>query len=164
MLAGVVVADYRITGADDLARAAKVLRQAGNKELTRDFYRGLNRAVRPAKDAAKRAAETDLPQRGGFAAEVARSRFSSKIRTGQKNPQVTIWANPSKRARAEVRDLRATDRGRLRHPLFGNRDHWFTQQIKPGWFTNAMRDQAPQVQRNLQAVMRDTVNRIARSI
>ncbi len=32
-------------------------------------------------------------------------------------------------------DLRSLDRGRLRHPLFGNREHWYNESVPRGWWT-----------------------------
>ena len=39
-------------------------------------------------------------------------------------------------------DLRSLDEGRLRHPLFGDREHWYQQNLKPGWFTGSLNDAA----------------------
>lgn len=35
-------------------------------------------------------------------------------------------------------DLWSLDRGRLRHPLFGNRRHWYQQSVKPGWWSQSL--------------------------
>lgn len=36
---------------------------------------------------------------------------------------------------AKGMDLQSLDRGRLRHPLFGNRGHWYDQPVRRGWWT-----------------------------
>lgn len=46
-------------------------------------------------------------------------------------------------------DLDRLDRGRLRHPLFGNRRHWFEQPVPPGWFSRPMERNADVVQNEL---------------
>ena len=35
-------------------------------------------------------------------------------------------------------DLRALNAGRLRHPLYGNRSHWYPQRIAPGFVDKAI--------------------------
>lgn len=35
-------------------------------------------------------------------------------------------------------DLRSLDQGRLRHPLFGNRGHWYQQKVPKGWWTKSL--------------------------
>jgi hypothetical protein len=36
------------------------------------------------------------------------------------------------------RDLASINRGRLRHPLFGNRRYWYDQSVTPGFWDKAM--------------------------
>jgi len=37
------------------------------------------------------------------------------------------------------RDLNSINSGRLRHPLFGNRNYWYNQNVEPGFWDEAMR-------------------------
>lgn len=145
--------DVRITGAEELAAVARRLKEAGNKDLRREMMRGLQRAARPARDAAKEAARVELPSAGGLNDRVAGSKFTIKTRTSGKAVGVSIVGKGDL-------DLPALDRGRLRHPLFGNRRHWYTQMVRPRWFTEAMEKQAPQVRRELV----DAVAAIARRL
>lgn len=39
---------------------------------------------------------------------------------------------------AKGMDLYALDRGVLRHPLFGNRNHWYSQKVKRSWWTYSL--------------------------
>jgi hypothetical protein len=52
-------------------------------------------------------------------------------------------------------DVRSLDRGRLRHPLYGNRRHWYDQKVTPGWFTKTLQRQAERVRRELIGVLTD---------
>lgn len=52
-------------------------------------------------------------------------------------------------------DLRSLDRGRLRHPLFGNRRHWYEQTVESRWFTRPMQDNADTVERELRQAVRE---------
>jgi hypothetical protein len=69
------------------------------------------------------------------AATLARYR-AAKVSTngrGVTKYRVTALPRPGKKI-----DLQSLDRGRLRHPLFGNRRYWYMQAVRPGWFTSAV--------------------------
>jgi hypothetical protein len=137
--------DFKVTGAGQLADLAKRCRQVGDKDITRELYRGLNRATKPPRDAVKRNLELYLPD--NYAAQLRRRlRMSTRRRTGR-NPGLSVAAS------TKVSRLDVLDRGRLRHPLFRNRRFWFEQPVKAGFFTDPMRRSEPQVTPELQAVM-----------
>lgn len=122
-----------VTGAEQLGRLARAIRQAGDKDLQRELASGLRRAVRPMQREFKQVAGQVLPYRGGLAEfVVAGMRFRSKVSVG-KSPRVRITAS------LPGHDLDAMNRGRLRHPTFGHRDgaHWVTQEIRPGFWDDA---------------------------
>jgi hypothetical protein len=149
------VIDVKVTGADALARLSRDLKDAGEKDLRRELLRGIQRAAKPAREAAKTAARNELPRRGGLNDRVAASKFTARTRTGGKNPGVRITG------KGEL-DLPALDRGRLRHPLFGNRRRWYEQRIDAGWFTKAMEDLAPQIRRELLKAIDDVRAKLRR--
>jgi len=144
-----MVADFSIRGAEKFAAVARDLKAAGDKELRRELYRGINRATKPLKEDAKKSAASTLPSRGGLAGRVSRARFSTKTRAGA-SPSVRIVA---KDAKGRSVDLAALDGGRLRHPLYGNRGHWYTQSVKPEWFTRPMLAGADKVRREIVAAV-----------
>lgn len=147
--------DVRIRGAQQLGDLSKRLRAAGEdgKGLRRELYRGIQRASKPLRAEAQQAARRELPQRGGLAAEVGRAKFSTRTRAGR-NPGVSI------QAKGEA--VRSTDRGFIRHPVFGNREVWVTQQVPPGWFTETMQAGAPRVRREILEAMENVAQQIAR--
>jgi hypothetical protein len=115
------------------------------RSLRRELYKGLQRAARPAKDAAREGASR-LPQRGGLAARVAGARFSVRATAGR-NPRVRITATEAGRGKVNLASL---DRGRLRHPLFGDRGHWFSQAVPPQWFSGPIAARADAVRAELE--------------
>lgn len=149
--------DLTIQGADKLEHLAYKLKETGNKEMRRELFRAVNRATKPMRDAARHAARENLPRRGGLNEWVAASKFSTSTRTGR-DVRVAVKGNKS------GHDLRALDRGRLRHPLFGNRSAWFTQEIRAGWFTEAMQRESPRVGRVLLTVFDVIARDLERSV
>lgn len=117
-----------IVGAHRLDELAKNLKEAGgSRGLKLELNRALRRASLPLTRAARAGARDTLPRKGGLAAEVAGGRFSVQIRTTGKQVGLRFVAKSQ-------HDIAAMDRGRLRHPVFGHRDRWVTQRIRPHWF------------------------------
>lgn len=88
-----------------------------------------------------------------LAERVAQARFSTRSfrpRGGTVGVRVTATSRKGKGV-----DLDALDRGRLRHPLFGNRRHWYQQAVNPRWFTRPMEANAGNVQRELEQAVRE---------
>ena len=137
----------------DLVALARDLRRAGATSLRRELYSGLGRAAKPLAQAVKDSAGRDLPQRGGLAARVAGSSITTRLSAGR-TPSLRITARERKGKKI---DLAALDRGGVRHPLFGNREHWYpkrgAQPVKPQWFTRPVRDGADAVRAELLKVV-----------
>lgn len=150
--------DLQIKGAEQLGDLAKALRSAGDtgKGLKRELYRGLNRATKPLRADARASALAVLPQSGGLAAQVFKSRLSTKILTGR-NPAVAI-AGKSGSAAAQ------TDRGHVKHPVYGNKRVWVTQQVDgAGWFTDTMKSAAPTVRKELVQAIDNVADQIKKA-
>jgi len=137
-----------IRGAHQLGALSKAMRSAGEggKGLRRDLYRGIQRSTKEPKAAAKQTAATELPQRGGLAAEVARAKVTTRTRGGGRNVGV--------RVEAKGKYVRTTDRGLIRG----------IQPVTPGWFTETLQDAAPDVRREILQAMESTADAIRRSV
>lgn len=130
----------KVTGADKLERLSKALRDAADKDLKKELGKGVRRAVRPMRETFKAGALGFLPFRGGLAEEVADGmRFRTKIRTGGSSVGVRVVAA------LPGHDLAAMNRGRLAHPVYGNRRVWVNQQIRPDWWDDSGLTAAPAV-------------------
>ena len=75
-----------------------------------------------------------------------------------RNPAVKVTAYPSK---GRSLDLRSLDGGRLRHPLFGNRGHWYSQAVTPGWFSDPMLRNSDVARRELLRAVDEVVRQLA---
>lgn len=151
--------DVQIQATRELESVARRLKRAGDADLRRELLRGINRAVRPLKQAVQDAAVRELPKRGGLNRWVADSKFGSRTRaTAGRDARVTITTKKA------GHDIRAIDRGRLRHPVFGNRTTWVNQEVKPGWFTRTVSDGSPIVRRELERVIDDVARKIGRRV
>lgn len=146
--------DLKIKGGDQLDDLARALREAGDKALKRELFKGMNRATKPLKAAAQKEAAARLPKSGGLAARVAKARISTKTSTG-KNVSVSLTCKDGAAA--------TTDRGFVMHPVYGNKSAWVRQSVDPGWFTDTMRENAELVRKELIEAMDAVADQIKRS-
>ena len=149
------VVDIKVTGADEFGILARRLKEAGDKELRKELYAGINRAVKPLRADVKAAAGDYLPKRGGYADLIASElKVSSRKRAVGQNPAIYLLGKAGKR------DVSSVNRGRLRHPLFGNRRHWYNTRVTPGFWTKTLAADAPMVRVELV----EAIRRVARKI
>jgi len=153
--------DIRIEGADKFARLAKALRQIGDTELRRELYAGMNRAVKPLTESVRGATRRYLPDR--YADELSETLRVRPRRRAGRDPGVSLTGS-AKTRRGKDRDLRALNRGVLRHPLYGNREHWFNQPVKAGWWDGPLTDGADEVRQELVNVLDDIGKKLDRKI
>lgn len=144
--------DFDVRGADEFARLSKALKSAGRTELRKQLNKKLRDATKPLI-AETRQAAGDLPSRGGFAALVAKEPQRVQVRTGDKTAGVRIVVGKKSGG------ARAADQGSIRHPVFG-RPVFVTQSVKPGWFTETLRDSAPTVRPFLEQALEDVARQV----
>lgn len=135
---------------------------AGAGGLRRNLLAGIRAGAKPLVDDVRAAAREDLPKKGGLAAIVAESPIA--VRTRLTGPSVGVRIVNTRKGvdTAAGKSIRfGTDTGRLRHPVFGHRDRWVTQQLRhPGWFTETLAHRAPETTPFVLAAMEVTAREI----
>lgn len=148
--------DLTITGANDLAVVSAKMKRLGEGQLRREMLTGIRRAAKPLIPAARESALKNLPHMGGLNDAVATSDFKIRTRTSGSSLGVRVVS-------LSRRDLEAMDQGEVKHPVYatGPRKswHWTTQQIKPGWFSNAMHEHADGPRHEVIRVINDIARR-----
>lgn len=133
------MADVQMGGAKEFRELSRRLqRAAGAGVVSRAAQRGISASVPALTTAARVAASERLPGRGGLAARVAKTRMTTRVRTGRR-AGVRITAEPN-----TVKDPASIDRGRVAHKTYGKLP-WQFQSVRPGWFTDPMKAGAPAV-------------------
>lgn len=137
-------AAIEVVGVEQLAQVARDLKAAGDRDLRRELFRGIQRSAKPLKAEAKSAALDELPKSGGLSVEIANSRWSVNTRLGVRNPSIRIVGRGRINESGREHDLNALDRGRLRHPTWGRRgpNDWKNQSVKVHWFSDRMENAA----------------------
>jgi hypothetical protein len=143
--------------AAELEALAFRLRRAGDGELVREVTRAMRDAVVPVQEQIRAGLRPDLPNR--YAATLdADLRLGVNVRTNERDPGVAITGQ----SRAGGRKLRNLDAGRLTHPLFGSREHWFTQDepsVQPGFFTGPAEAAGPRVRAGIEQALADVADK-----
>jgi hypothetical protein len=140
--------ELRVEG-DAMKALQRKLKQVDRADLRRELNRGLRDGAKPLVQHARDAARDNLPHAGGLNERVA------------SRPTTISIAQGGVRVRVKGVDAASTNRGRLRHPVYGNREVWVTQTIQPGWFTDRMRQKAPGVRPDLIKAMDRVAQKIA---
>lgn len=150
----------RVEGADAFFALAQRLKEAGDKDLQRELYRGLDRAVKPATEAIRASAISTLPSRGGYNVTIAADlRIRVQRRTGARSVGIKLIGTGRTNS-GKARELVKLDKGSLRKPLFGMRRHWYPQKVTPGFWTGPARGTEPQVRTRLLIAMKNVADKI----
>jgi len=149
--------------ASELEAAAVRLRRAGQDGLARELTAAMRRGVEPVPGQIRDGLRPHLPDR--YAADLA---AGMEIRTITRSGSAAADAVVSVYAKAagKARKLKNLDEGRLTHPLFGDREHWYTQVgaaqgVQPGWFTGPAEAAAPRVRAELEQALADVAAKAA---
>lgn len=152
------MSDFEVTGAAELRRVSGALKRAGQTEVRKAGFKGLRDGAKPLIPAARAAARSKLPQRGGLAADVARAAFRVRVSTGR---EAGVSIVSGKRRAGAARTL--NDSGFVRHPVFGGEK--FVRQEVPdarGWFDDEMKRKAPGVRPELERTLSEMAEQIVR--
>jgi hypothetical protein len=160
-----VAVEVRITGAEQLRKLALDLKAAGSpaRGLRVELLRAMRLAAKPMVEAAKASARENLPKHGGVkglnvwvadgAKIAARNRVASNSTVGMR-----IVATEGG---ARLEDM---DKGKVRHPVFGNRAVWRSQDIQAGWFSKPLNEAMPAVQADVLMAMNIIGRRIEKGM
>jgi len=156
----------RVTGTRQLSRVSRVLSEKGNsKALKRRMTKAFRKAADPiTRDQVKNLAEK-LPHRGGAAATIG-GETRTAVRTNWNAATVTIgdsWPG---------HDVKAIDKGILRHPTFqhftpaglvgAGRGEWFVTAVQPFLLTDPFLEHRDTVRVELAKEMNALAEEIAR--
>ena len=146
-------------GASEFAALSRRLKDAGEDGLRKELYKAIRAAGEPITREIRDVLHLRpyMPDRHAdvLAADIAVSMFQ---RGSIRSPGVTIAA----RGRLKRRKVVRLNEGFLTHPLYGNREHWFTQTdgMKPGFFNDPCNRSGPQVRDKILAAMHDVASKV----
>lgn len=152
------MADFEVKGAEHFLELSKALKRAGQTAMRKELHAGMRRAAKPLIAKTRAEARRRLPKGGGLADQVAKEPQRVQVRTGARSAGVRLAVSN------KAGGARAANRGKIRHPVFGNRDVWVDQKVPAGWFDDPAEAEAPQIRRELDRAVRDIVAQIERGL
>ncbi|HEU0241213.1 MAG TPA: hypothetical protein VFR11_18325 [Micromonosporaceae bacterium] len=126
--------EARIEGARKLGEIGSAVRRAGHdRTILKHLERRIRGYLPELRTALRQSAADTLPHRGGFGRLVAtKSSYRVSVRRGVSTAGVdVVISRKTPHGTAYLRAL--DDRGAVRHPLWGNRKHWYNQTVAPGF-------------------------------
>lgn len=150
--------DLEVRGQYQLRLLSARLREAGEEGqgLRRELFKAINEAAKPLADEVQSVMHLDDYLPNPYARVLSADMTVGTQKRFGRNPSVAIRA----RGRAHRRKLRQLDEGVLHHTLWGNRNHWYLQHVRPGFFSNAAERQAPAIRGQVLDAMAATARKI----
>jgi len=152
--------ELRINGAATLHKVAAQFRREANKDLSRELSNALAKAIEPVKTSIRQSAEETMPRKGGYNPVFVKSmrfRVNRNTRGADGSATLVTFAD----GKTERRDIRALEQGKLRHPLFKNRDRWYTTRIREGFHRRGTDNALDEAQKQISQVADDFLKRLA---
>lgn len=117
---------------DEFAREVKAF--ADSNAVVNEVRKDLRKPLPALRAGIRESAVSKLPARGGLGKWVARATLTVRLRTAGRSSGIRLkLSRKSGKGKADLKAL--DDSGAVRHPLYGNRRHWYPQTVTPGFFT-----------------------------
>jgi hypothetical protein len=167
------VGNVQITGTGQLLELSRRLKAAGGSRLRANFARRLRHAAEPLHEdlqsairsldikaqGRKRNKKGIVPHGGSSpTTRPLRATIASAIRISVRSsstPGARVWLDKG----LLPKDLKfmpgVINKGRIRHPVFGNRSRWAQQDAAPLWWDNTVRRARPRMERDVARVLDD---------
>jgi hypothetical protein len=170
-------------GADFYAAIAKL--RGAEKQIRKDLNKGIRDATRPIETKLKEAVlGLSSAAVGGGGGKQRREHLIGLSKTGRAPKHTGLRRNIARgitrkisytgtrtgvRIRADGKYLppsqkvliKATNRGKVRHPVFADRETWVDQTFRPaGWFDNTIKIMAPKVAADIDVAAREALKKL----
>lgn len=139
-------------------RKVQGLLAGSDKQLQTALAKNTREAVAPIKREIPAEAQVRMPTRYGTVLAKA-VKVSARVTAGTTIKAVVKIAAKGKK---EPRDIKALDKGVLRHPLFGNRKHWYADAVRAGFVSDPIEWTRKRVVKGAQDAADQVANTIAK--
>jgi hypothetical protein len=141
-----------------MRRVARTIRENASRELKQQLDDATDEQLERVKADVRSSASSELPHRGGLAAQVA----GGTLKVDRSGEGASLSMSVTK-AGGKQMDLRALDAGRLRHPVHGVwRRNTPTQRVRSGWWSRPIERAKPVISRAMGRGAEDFARELAR--
>jgi hypothetical protein len=117
-----------------LARAVRLI--SDDHRIIKNLRRRITEDVKPIAKEIRASAVERLPEKGGLGAWVADAKITTRVDTA--GSDAGVFVRIGRNSEEKQSDIAAIDAGGVRHPLWGNRKHWYPQVVKPGFASSVL--------------------------
>ena len=161
----------QIQGIAQVRRLAAAVKATGDKGLGREMSAALRKTAKPIEVSVRREADAAMPASGGYQALLSKSlRFRASARSGTRT--ATLKLKTFADGTNERRDIRALEKGQLRHPVYGRSrtvrgrgrvpNPWAVTVIRAGFHRRGTENAGDEAARELGKVLDDFAARLAK--
>lgn len=145
---------FKVTGGNRAHALGKRLKALGDQDLEKQLRAGISRALKPATQAVKQSVPEYMPS--GYAPVLA---AALQLRVSNVSGGLRITGQAKGRPRP--RRVTALNQGTVRHPLWGDRNHWYVTKARAGFFDEPLRKQQPKIRAELDKVLDEVAAKLA---
>lgn len=162
--------EVRVSGAASLHRLAARMRAEGRKDLLKEMGDALSKAADPIKEKIRAEASEVMPAEGGYKVTFDKSlKFRTQRKGADAASDVTLTTYAT--GTGERRDIRALNKGVLRHPVFGRSragkrkgeriaNPWAVTSIRSGFWDRGIKGAADEAEKHMRDVIDDYARRL----
>jgi len=156
------MADFKISGTEEFLRVARALNAQGSagRGLWKELNDGLKRAAKPMEDEVRKHLGKYLP---GRYAPLMRSSLVVRVSRSTRGNAAGLKLIGTAKGASRKRHVRVIDQGTLRHPVFGNREVWVDQRVKPGFWSTPLENSREKPAREISRAIQNTASKIERA-
>ena len=142
---------------------AQRLKDAGERGLRRELTKAIRDAVEPLKADILNPAHLDPHMPDNYVPALLRDLKVTTFSRAGLAAGVSVRAE-ARTPRGNYRQVIQLEEGRIRHPLFGDRERWFTQfkGMRAGFFSDAVHEHGPQIVNDVVAAAHDAARKITK--
>jgi hypothetical protein len=153
------MADVEVTGTQQFVRLAKALNAQGSagRGLKKELMDAVKAAAKPMENEVRSHVAQYLPS--GYAPIMAAGlvvRPSQSTRGKSVGLKLTGYAKGVTRRR----QIRVIDNGTLRHPVYGNREAWVDQRVKPGFWSEPLENSREKPAVEIRRAIQKTISKL----
>lgn len=151
--------DLEVVGTADFVRVANQLRALGKDGmvLRRELRNELKDAARPMGDAVREHVALYVPS--GYAPVLAAAVTVTPMQS-LRGATAGLKLRVTAKGRRQRRQVGVIDKGILRHPVYGNRDVWVSQRVKPGFASDPLYDSSDEARDQIQQAIRKAIEKV----
>jgi hypothetical protein len=131
------------------------------KEMQKQIRKEFVAAGKKVRPIVRESAAQTLPSGGGMNVWAARLTTRTVQKFGGRNPGITVIGRLGKKGGGEA-DVRALNRGRVMHPIYGSYPLSGPQRVRPGFWTRPLEGPlTDEIRADMAQVMKDAAQKIA---